>query len=1270
MKQWRRYVSKHWIEDTVREYVSSLLRKTPGYQIHNCEDSTWLLCCLSSPCLTAFFSIVPQNSHVENFVLKVEAELRDWRDEKKWEYLDLNLILLLEKLDGPQVLSDIRHDTTLCRKFIFFPRDPPDLLNKLALLPFSPLDAGKALELRVLSLSPETILKRSGASDRFARDLVDHSPGANPLARKVIKTDYMLKGKADEYIDTITKGEHELPNRQYPNQYEVALEKIKLRNFRGIGRNVDIPLGKGITVLFGINGTGKTSVCDAIEWAVTGSLARVEKHDSDAKPYEAERSIINYFAKDYKASVELKFNSTGGHVKRSVSDDLMQTVSSSEGDNDWGGILAATHSKRRPGLDLRRAREAFRSSHILEQSTIRDFLNRDPIERFEALNRILGYEELIRLTRKLGAVRSYVEDEVLKREPQRSEAAQMLREQEDEAKAIEKSIKNRETALPSQSTSDRVFKEAVAEAKSCEIPTPEPPKVTSLPEMKQWLTDTTEAMNAVDKSLKDTLEKAGGYLQLAIEVEAEKKYIEELKQKISMSASEDKKLREKAVKLENELVRIDTKKAEFETNLNSIHREIVTLQWLSSNAVILRQEEIKLKEEQAEMVRVDEQVNKHQDVLHQLKDRLNIITEQIMDKIQEMKRIEVKRANIEELLNLCNEWSQKVAFLTELYKDSDDLGKRIARYEKDIKSLRKKQMEAHKNQIKLSNQVDAEEAVSSRRSKLLAELRQTLSSSDKACPFCGFEYNDHKDLLSHLEKVEEAPTEAYQLALSKAKEAEKKLSLLEDELKTTENLLLTLKHEKEENAHKVNAVKIRLLEFRNKAATVNILPQDSDDNFIPEEAQLHDVLSQLNVSNMQQTIENIKLKEQDLQIRISKIQKEIRMLTTKRRSIIARIEERIENVNKLRSQAIKKGVSDFLTLSESEIEERIDRLQQTVEDTICSVREIEERKNRTAKKRTSILQKVEDIKRQMKQWQQQVLDASQKEAKLKGSLISIGIQAGISASALIEFQVGLESRIGRINKLRKKCSILSDILQLDTLRGELSQVKQKVKHEKNALDKINKEIRDVKRKLLEIEHVSMDFQRLTVMDMTNTLKALETPLNNIFERLNGHPLFGALRIEPNENNKTVIFRVETQNNKRGSSDMETTPDVPPRSYLSDAQINIVSLSIFLSIALYHTWSKFRLIVIDDPVQQMDDLNAASFIDLIREVSIQNRRQFLITTCNDEFYRLALSKLSCLNTKGVTLFRAYRLEGLRREGPEIIVDAPYWDNKEVRVTESN
>ena len=1261
-------MSQPWIEDTVEDYVSSLRHRATRYQVHDCEESASLFCCLSSPCLAAFFSIVPRESNVEAFVPKVEDEIRVWRDENNWKYLDLNLVLLLEQPETAQVLSDLRRDTTLCRKFAFFPTDPSDLRSKLAYLPFTPLDAGKALSLRVLSLSPEALLRRSGTSQEFAQDLVAPRPGAQALAGKVTKKNYVLTGKADASVEITATEEWERSSSQHDNQYEVSLERASLTNFRGIGRKVDLPLGEGITVLFGINGTGKTSVCDAIEWAVAGSIARVEKPDGDARAHEAERSVINYFASEQGASVELRLNAAGGHVRRSVNENLTQTVSAREGNDDWGAILAATQSLRRPGLDLRRARDAFRSSHILEQSTIRDFLDRDPVERFEALNRILGYEELVRLTRKLHSVRGFVEDAARKREPQRSEAAQKLRERESEAEAIEKSIKDRESALSSQPASDRLFREAAAEAKACDLPTPEPPDVLSNAAMKQWLADATEALAAVVNSLKDALEKAGGCLHLAGEVEAEKKDIQELKPKISTGASDEKKLREKASELEANLARTTTKRAEIEASLNSLRRELAALQWVSSNSGNLRQEERKMKAEQEELVRVDEQVHKRQVELQRFQDRLNTVGTQVAAKTQEAKKTEARRSAIEELIKLRQEWSRTVASLGALNQSKDDLARSIAQQEKDVASLLAGQTDATRNHIQLRKQAEAEEAVNSRRAQLLAELRQTLSPADKACPFCGFEYEEHADLLRHMENVEDSPSEVYRLALSKAQQAEKRLSSLEDALKEKENMLNTLRHRNEENIQRADAAKIRLLELRDKAAALGVLSEDADEGFVPEEAQLHATLAETSVSSVKQALDDLKLEEQNFRSGILRMQGVIGELTTKRQATASSIKERHERINSLRMQASEESAVDLLALPEREVKERITRLQKTVVEKTGSMHEVEAAQRQVVQERTTILQQADDLKRQLEQWQLRVAGASQRETSLKATLLSIGVEGGVSPSAIATFQSGLEARLGRIHQLRKTCSILSEMLQLETLKEELSRAKQNVEHEKNALARITKEIKGVTKKLSEIDRVSTSFQKLTVIDMTDTLKALSAPLNSIFERLNGHPLFGALRIEPNEKNKTVTFRVETPQNTEGSSSTEIPTDVPPRSYLSDAQLNIVALSIFLSIALYQTWSKFKLIVIDDPVQQMDDLNAASFIDLIREVSIQNHRQFLITTCNDEFYRLALSKLSCLNTRDVTRFRAYRLEGLRREGPEIIVDAPYWENEAAKAAE--
>lgn len=55
----------------------------------------------------------------------------------------------------------------------------------------------------------------------------------------------------------------------------IHLNHINIRNTRRFGENVDIDFGKGATILLAPNGTGKTTVFEAIELALTGKLERV-----------------------------------------------------------------------------------------------------------------------------------------------------------------------------------------------------------------------------------------------------------------------------------------------------------------------------------------------------------------------------------------------------------------------------------------------------------------------------------------------------------------------------------------------------------------------------------------------------------------------------------------------------------------------------------------------------------------------------------------------------------------------------------------------------------------------------------------------------------------------------------------------------------------------------------------------------------------------------------------------------------------------------------
>lgn len=101
-------------------------------------------------------------------------------------------------------------------------------------------------------------------------------------------------------------------------------------------------------------------------------------------------------------------------------------------------------------------------------------------------------------------------------------------------------------------------------------------------------------------------------------------------------------------------------------------------------------------------------------------------------------------------------------------------------------------------------------------------------------------------------------------------------------------------------------------------------------------------------------------------------------------------------------------------------------------------------------------------------------------------------------------------------------------------------------------------------------------------------------------------------------------------------------------------MNTLAITVFLAGALRQKWSRFNTILIDDPIQQMDEMNVCAFLDLIRGLAYE--RQFIIFTCSRDFYLLALEKLECLNKSNAGKFLAYRLEGIAPADLKVHCDA--------------
>lgn len=129
-------------------------------------------------------------------------------------------------------------------------------------------------------------------------------------------------------------------------------------------------------------------------------------------------------------------------------------------------------------------------------------------------------------------------------------------------------------------------------------------------------------------------------------------------------------------------------------------------------------------------------------------------------------------------------------------------------------------------------------------------------------------------------------------------------------------------------------------------------------------------------------------------------------------------------------------------------------------------------------------------------------------------------------------------------------------------------------------------------------------------------------INAIYKKIDPHPEFKEVEFLldisiPDKPGLNIVLK-----NDKG----ETSS---PILYFSTAQMNILSLSVFLANALHATddnGNPIDVIMIDDPIQSMDSINILSTIDLLRSIIIRFDKQIIISTHDKNFFELLRRKI--------------------------------------------
>lgn len=156
------------------------------------------------------------------------------------------------------------------------------------------------------------------------------------------------------------------------------------------------------------------------------------------------------------------------------------------------------------------------------------------------------------------------------------------------------------------------------------------------------------------------------------------------------------------------------------------------------------------------------------------------------------------------------------------------------------------------------------------------------------------------------------------------------------------------------------------------------------------------------------------------------------------------------------------------------------------------------------------------------------------------------------------------------------------------------------------------------------------------------LRLLHPLLNQVYAAIDPHPTFRSVEIETRQfrgkHRLTPVLR-----------DEEVHVEVAdPGETLSTSQANALAVSLFLSFNLGFAPTHVKTLILDDPLQNLDDVHLLGLVDLLRK--ILPHRQLIITTHDQAFAALLARKLRPVTERSRTTY--VRFTKWDRNGPGI------------------
>lgn len=956
------------------------------------------------------------------------------------------------------------------------------------------------------------------------------------------------------------------------------LTNISLSNIRRFGENVNIPIQQGATIFLAPNGTGKTSLFEAIELALTGKVNRLTESSLNAMIREGERkAFVNLeFDKGLFCNVSLDIGQmpfvTGNHnelfnsqVFENLPYLLRLTHLLDQQNSNW--LVQFKGDKAGSQLEhLAIGREAIKADSVMTSA------KRASTERIQSALR--AYESI---------AKTYSDWNTLL-----------------EKKRSTKLIKN-EKLIPLNELLDKLNDIAITNTNIEAETIVEISNIISLgAKVREALRNLEESLNLklnkliildgnidVINSLKNNHKSTTTSLDLLT------KEISSIHEEITIQQKSVISELDTVAKLQEELYLKEERKRQFDLNQTTAKENEILSETLKSKS----RELLKLRNELSDLVlKITSSKSTH--------NKRMILESQSLDLDKKFTILNNKR-------NAFSTWA-------ELIKNTNDISKELDVQKKiTIKLIKEKSFltEALENQQSLLTEIrNAFNSIISSQDNIreaVILISSNLSDDFSFCPVCSTEF-ESKELKKRINN-----------SISRI---DPNIVSIKDSIKKAEGLVDTLSNDERLKQSQID-----------KSVSLENLMRASIERY-NSEINTSVVQSFPNCASLDMALELIEFESKNLESEKEVLENEKKQLTSNDGiQVITAMELQSQKIDlgiksleveisdiKNRIDYNSKGIESFKALN--------------IEEDVISKASIDTLKNKIQALKNSVekTKSVNNISQQKLNSLINEIGARNKEL----SLLDIQIKTIRTAwDELKLYEIDESKRLTEVAKVR---NLISDIFkvneELTHIAGELHSWKENEKYfevEKEIVQILaGKAESDYSQELFKMQQKA--FETLESLRAKNNIlqtfgDKLSKELNFIHEKVKSinpywQKLLKRIVVDPrfyetelNSFSKSRKQHATINVNLHGESTMV-------RNIASEAQLTDLQLTFMMSMATRYQWSSWKGLLLDDPIQHHDLVHASGVFDLLRDYIIDFDYQLIMATHDESQARYFMRKL--------------------------------------------